>query len=226
LKRQPGFVFGSVFPPDDLLSEWMATLSIAFNDLALVHIRLDEDYNTPHRFLYWLRLAIAHYNEAGVYLDRSSQVDEVKSFVLSLPPETQNRYADCLERYRSRKGQLERLRSEAAFHYPELRPERRKRPMKAVLDCLAGEVGRIDKGESGKVRDSRLLYADDISSRVFISASGGEEALEAVHRDIEAGITAFMRFTNAALDEWFALRAEAGAKFFALPAGRSGWQEK
>ncbi len=32
-----GFAFGRVFPADDLLSEWVATLALAFNDLAFVH---------------------------------------------------------------------------------------------------------------------------------------------------------------------------------------------
>ena len=60
-------------------------------------------------------------------------------------------------------------------------------------------------------RYPRLLFADDVVSRFFIQASGGEEALATVHPDIEAGITAFMRFTNAALDEWFFQRLNSEA---------------
>ncbi|MEP6978668.1 MAG: hypothetical protein ABI948_11510 [Thermoleophilia bacterium] len=52
-------------------------------------------------------------------------------------------------------------------------------------------------------------------SRFFVEASGGEAALDQVHPNIEAAITAFMRFTNAALDEWFhRAQQDRGAKFF------------
>jgi hypothetical protein len=68
---------------------------------------------------------------------------------------------------------------------------------------MSGEAGQIDRGGTDTIGDSRLLFADDIVSRFFIQASGGEEALATVHPGVEAGITAFMRFTNAALDKWF-----------------------
>lgn len=218
-----GFVFGVVFPPDDLLAEWVATLALAFNDLALVHDRIEADHEIPHRFFYWLRLAIAHFYEAAKYLDESAEVDEVKSFVATLPTDAQERYETCLERYREQQTPTQRLRNQAAFHYARLQPTRQNRPMKKVLEGLAGETGQIDKGERGTIRESRLLFADDIMSRFFVEATGGEDVLEQVHRDIEAAITAFMRFTNAALDEWLFLAQKRGAKFFDFGEGPLGW---
>jgi hypothetical protein len=98
--------------------------------------------------------------------------------------------------------------------------------MKKLLEGLAGEAEQIEKGEHGTIRDARLLFADDIMSRFFIEASGGDEALEEVHGDIEAAISAFMRFTNAALDEWFfRSQQERGAKFFDFGERRLGWPE-
>jgi hypothetical protein len=94
-----GFVFGEVFPPDDLLGEWVATLAVAFNDLALVHDRIEADHQIPHRFFYWLRLAIAHFYEAAKYLDATADVDQDKRFVATLPTEAQEQYATCLGRF-------------------------------------------------------------------------------------------------------------------------------
>lgn len=219
-----GFVFSMVFPPDDLLSEWVATLALAFNDLSLVHTRIEEDHATPHKFFYWLRLAIAHFYEAGKFLDETSAIPEVAEFVAGLSPEAQGYFETCLTHHRERATPTLRLRNQAAFHYPTLSPDRANRPMKKVLESLSGETGQIDRGGSDTVRGSRLLFADDVVSRFFVQASGGEDALATVHPDIEAGITAFMRFTNAALDEWFFRAQERrGAKFFDFGEGPLPW---
>jgi hypothetical protein len=210
-----GFQFGLVFPPDDLLSEWMATLAMAFNDLSLVSSRMDVDQETSHEFFYWLRLALAHYHEAGKYLDETSSIEQVTDYVASLGEEAQSLYQSCLQNYRSRDETLSRLRNQAVFHYPRLQLTRRRRPMMAALEELASEMGQFEKGEGGTIRESRLLFADDIASHLFVRASGGEENLANVHPAIQEGMTAFMRFTNLALEGWF-LRAlkERGAKLF------------
>jgi hypothetical protein len=44
-----GFMFSSAFPADDLLSEYVATLAVAFNDLSHVHVRIEEDADVPHK---------------------------------------------------------------------------------------------------------------------------------------------------------------------------------
>jgi hypothetical protein len=213
---------GLVFPADDLLSEWTATLAVAFNDISLVHEQLESDHETPHKFFYWLRLAIAHFFEAAQYLDATSDIDEVKSFVSTLSAEAQGNYEACLAGYRTQQTPIQRLRNQAAFHYPRLQPHRANRPMKRVLERLASETGQIEKSERGTVRGSRMLFADDIAGTFFMEASGGEHALEVVHRDIEAAITSFSRFTNAALEEWyFCAQRDRGATFFELGANRN-----
>ena len=99
--------------------------------------------------------------------------------------------------------------------------------MKKVLASLADEAGQIDKGGQNRLRDSRLLFGDDIMSRFFVEASGGEDALGQVHPNIEAAISAFMRFTNAALDEWFyRAQQDRGAKLFDFGEGSLPWPGK
>jgi hypothetical protein len=222
MRHQLGFQFGMVFPADELLSEWVATLALAFNDLSLVHVRIDEDQNTPHKFFYWLRLGVAHYFEAGTYLSNTSELGEVREFVGSLEGKGQSLYEECLASFHAQQTALNRVRSQAAFHYPRLQPGRTNRPMKAVLEELLPGVGLVDKGETGRVRDSRLLFADDIASAFFVKASGGMDRLEEVHTTIQSGIESFMQFTNVALDEWFArAEAERGAKWFSIPVSES-----
>lgn len=214
MSPRTGFLFSTVFPADDLLSEWTATLALAFNDLSVVHVRMEEDHGAPHKFFYWLRLAIAHFYEAAKYLDETSTIPEVTTFVAQLSPEAQGHFGACLSRYRERATPTLRLRNQAAFHYPALAPGRANRPMRKVLQGLAAETGQFDSGKTGQIRDARMLFADDVASSFFVQATGGEEALAAVHPDIEAGIASFMKFTNAALDEWFFRAQQRGAEFF------------
>lgn len=122
-----------VFPADDLLSEWLATLTLAFNDISLVNEQLQQDHEVLHRFFYWLRLAIAHFFEAAKFLDETAEVPEVKAFVGALPDEAQAHYRTCLEKYRAQETPVQRLRNQAMFHYPRLQQGRTRRPMRRAL---------------------------------------------------------------------------------------------
>jgi hypothetical protein len=80
-----------VFPEDDPLSEWLITLALAMNDLALVHVRLDEDQEEPNRAFYWNRLAVSHFTEAALFLRDTADVPELRAFVESLGDEARER---------------------------------------------------------------------------------------------------------------------------------------
>lgn len=86
-------------------------------------------------------------------------------------------------------------------------------------------MGQIDKTPARTVRGSRNLFADDITSGFFVTASGGEDALVAVHSDIPAAITALMRFGNVAIEQWLLDAQERGAKFFNVGEGPLQWPE-
>jgi hypothetical protein len=69
------FRFGGVFPVDDPVSEWVATIALAFNDIALVHGQFDEAFEGPaFRYLYLLRISLGHFNEAAKYLDDTAEI--------------------------------------------------------------------------------------------------------------------------------------------------------
>jgi hypothetical protein len=214
------FRFDQMFPADDVLAEWVATLALAFNDLSLVRVQMQEDAEAKHRWLYWFRLGIAHFAEAASYLRETSTIPEVAEFIDSLPEDVREHHRKCLDCYAEHKEVIERIRNEAGFHYPELkiRPEqRRPRTMQAVLEALAGSHGQFD-GE--KIGDARLLFADDVVGTLIGRAltgkllPGGADDLETLGRvstAIEEGIGAFVQFVDGVLSRYIRLAIERGA---------------
>ena len=215
------FKFGEVFPPGDPLSEWVATIALAFNDIAYVHAQFDDAYSKPaYEYLYLLRISLGHFHEAAKFLDETKSIPEVKSYLNSLPKRARDLHADCLRRYCERLGVLGPIRNLSAFHYPELKVKpgsNRKRPMERVLDGLADDYGEFFKAASGTVGDSRGLFADDFAGRLFAHGAKSDADLIAAHQEIKEAITSFMRFANFALDEWWVRAGKRGAKFTSRP---------
>jgi hypothetical protein len=49
------FRFSEVFPADEPLSEWLVTVALAFNDLALAHGELEKSFTeSAYRYFYFL----------------------------------------------------------------------------------------------------------------------------------------------------------------------------
>jgi hypothetical protein len=170
------FRFEQVFPADDVLAEWVATLALAFNDLSLVRMQMREDEDPKHRWLYWFRLGIAHFAEAASYLRDTSEIPEIAEFIASLPEGVREHHRKCLDCYAKHERVIERIRSEAGFHYPELKirkGQRRKRTMQKALEALNDHCGEI-AGET--IGDARLLFADDVVSALVGRALSGKLA--------------------------------------------------
>jgi hypothetical protein len=206
------FRMGDVFPADDPLSEWVATLAMAFNDIALIHERMIEDQDAHRRFFYWLRLAISHYAEAVDYLITTEPVEVVGHFRESLSDEAQNAYKECVERYVARESEIQQIRNVVGFHYPELRfsaSRRRQRPMQQALTALAGETGRIKRDV---IINARFFFADDVAATLFMRSTPTWDDVLTAHRDIVEGMEAFMRFGNPAITEFFSRAAAGGAQ--------------
>jgi hypothetical protein len=87
---------GDVFPVDDLVGGWIATMLLAFNDIAFVHRHLDLSYGDrpAYEYLYFLRLAVGYFNEAATHLSRTENDPEVAAYVASVDDEAQELYAD------------------------------------------------------------------------------------------------------------------------------------
>jgi hypothetical protein len=216
------FLIGEVFPSDSMLAEWLGTISMAFNDLALIHGQIEVDSETPHKFFYWLRIAIAHFSEAADYLAQTRDIEGVAVFIASLPKDARDNAQRCIDLYARRESEIQQIRNLTAFHYAELNPDKKKRIMAGALKALRAERGVLRRGT---VRDARLLYADDIAATLFVRSTPSWGDLNAVHGDIEAGITSFMRFTNVAVTTYFERAAQDGTKFVEVePNPDGGWQ--
>lgn len=204
------FKIDAVFPAGDVLAEWLVTLALAMNDLIVVHVRLDEDQDSPELAFYWNRLAVSHFTEAMLFLERATRLDEVAGFIDSLPDPARQAYAESLGVFNERRGRLFSVRNKATFHYPELGPGGQPtRPVGDALRELADERGVI---RSARLRDARALFADDVVATVFASELGGLEAVAGFEAHVASGVTAFIRFANAALDEYLMRMRAAGAQ--------------
>lgn len=221
------FRWAEVFPEDDPLSEWLVTLAIAMNDLTLVHVRLVEDQDEPDKMLYWNRVAISHFTEAALFLYDTKDVGEVRDFVASLNDEARTNYDQCLAVFEERRGHLFDVRNKATFHYPGLTPTdpRADRPVRDSLDELRDDRAVI---RTGRIRDARALYADDVVAATFAREVGGPDAVGPFEAKVAEGTTAFIRFANLALDEHLVRARERGVAVEAVdpvdPADlRAGW---
>jgi len=207
--RYLAFQMSEVFPEDDPLSEWLITLALAMNDLALVHVRLDEDQEEPDRAFYWNRLAVSHFTEAALFLRDTADVPEVRAFVESIGDEARTKYDECLAIFHECRGKLFSTRNKATFHYPALRPANPQadRPIRVALAVLRDDRGVI---RSARIRDARALFADDVVATIFAREVGGLDAVPVFEAQVAAGTTAFIRFANLALDEHLLRARERG----------------
>jgi hypothetical protein len=216
------FRFEQMFPADDVLAEWVATLALAFNDLSLVRVQMQKDTEPKHRWLYWFRLGIAHFAEAASYLRETCAIPEVADFIETLPEDVRAHHRKCLDCYAEHEEVIERIRNEAGFHYPELKireGQHRKRTMQAVLEALGPNCGQIVGETFG---DARFLFADDVAGALVGRALTGTllpeaaedvEVLGQVSIAIEEGIAAFVHFVDGVLSRYLRVAIERGAEW-------------
>jgi molybdenum-dependent DNA-binding transcriptional regulator ModE len=201
------FRFGDVFDPDDELSLWFCTIALAFNDIVLTHVAADETDKEWERF-YYTRIGIGHYNEALLYLERNRGRPAVRDFIASLSPDVREAYEQTLAKYDSNRAVANRLRNQAIFHYPNR--EGVEAMQRALRDPAVQEARGGVTSASGKVRDTRLHYADEVMAKMVMNAcGGGEEETGAALDALAQAVQSFMRFANAAQDE-FLVRKRTG----------------
>ena len=213
------FVVRELLPAEDPLSEWLVLLAMALNDIALVKDRLERDLDSPHEYLYWLRLGVAHFFEAAKLLKRGRELPEVTAFIATLPTDVQGRHRACISIFDERFEELKMMR-DVLFHYARTwhRGGRGEDVVRPALEQLADSRTTM---KTGKLREARLLFADDVVAAIFTRAMGvpwadvmKEEAQVRVLRlqkRIEEAVTAFVRFANPALMEYFSRAMVDGA---------------
>jgi hypothetical protein len=227
-----------LLPADDPLSEWLVLLAMALNDLTLVNDRLERDYDSPYEYLYWLRLGVAHFFEAAKLLKRGRDIPEVAAYVGTLPATVRERHSACISIYDERHEELKMMR-DVLFHYARSWRRSGRDPEAVVQLALQQLADGLTTMKTGKLREARLLFADDVAAAIFTRATGVawadvtkdevQEDVGKIQKRIEEAVTAFVRFANPALMEHVSRAIAAGASVESVrlvdPADwRKGWR--
>ncbi len=196
------FRIGDVFDAEDSLSVWICTLAIAFNDAIHANLKV-EAAETPWERGYEWRVAISHFNEACLHLERGREDDHVVAFLES-EAGLGARFDEALSRYDAVRPVANRIRNQAAFHYPD---KSGRRAVARALRDLADDEGAM-RGTT--LRDSRQLYADDVLGRLLINASGGTlDTYAKAATDFGDAVASFARFAHAAVEAYFIRHRDA-----------------
>jgi len=196
------FRIGDVFDAEDTLSVWICTLAVAFNDAIHANLKV-EAAETPWERSYEWRVAISHFNEACLHLERGRDEEEVVAFLES-DEDLRTSFDEALSRYDAVRPLANRIRNQAAFHYPY---KTGRRAVARALRDLADDEGGM---RGTKLRDSRQLYADDVVGRLLINASGGTlETYAEAAADFGDAVASFARFAHAAVEAYFLRHRDA-----------------
>jgi hypothetical protein len=115
-----------------------------------------------------LRVSIGHYNEILLFIEREHEKPFVQEFVASLPEDVRSAYDDARASYAANRAIANRLRNEAIFHYPDQRGIEAMR--RAFRDLVQDGRGGVTSS-SGKIRDARLHYADEVMAAMTLLLS-------------------------------------------------------
>jgi hypothetical protein len=99
-----------VFPPNDLLAEWVAIVAMAMNDCTF-HATIVFGEHPPGEKSYAARAAVAHLYEFGKFLEGSADLPEVQEFLATLGGDALEHLAVLRDTYRDHRSQLEAIRS-------------------------------------------------------------------------------------------------------------------
>jgi hypothetical protein len=164
------FRIGDVLDADDDLAVWFCTIALAHNDLVITNVREIEADSEWQRFYDW-RMGVGHYSEVMLFLGRMRDHAAITSFIDSSPSELQQAYKAALDEYEGTRRVAKHVRNEAAFHYPSTKGVRAMR--RALRDPeLTNTRGGVTS-RSGKVRDTRMHYADEVMAKMVMNAAGG-----------------------------------------------------
>lgn len=228
-----GFRFGDVLPPTHPVAEWLIVVAASFNDLSFVYDHLERSYDEPHEYLYWLRLGVAHFTEAALHLAKSKEDPAVKTYVESFPADVQERYERCLAIFEERRKELFLIRN-ALFHYRLI--VNGERVIHEALKALENDRTTF---RIGKIKESRLFFADDVAAAIFTRSVGVpwkdvtedemQKHVEEAQLRIHEAVAAYMRFANPILAEPFGQAMAEGVRFWKVELTdptdwRKGWK--
>jgi hypothetical protein len=144
-----------------------------------------------------------HFNEACLHLKRGIEDESVVRSIDS-EPEMRAKFDDALEHYEGVRALANRIRNQAGFHYPY------KSGQRAVARALREQADHEGATRGTKLRDSRLLFADDVVTQLLINAQGEtREAVEKAASDFGHAVAAFARFAHFAIESYLLQHKDA-----------------
>jgi hypothetical protein len=171
----------------------VCTLAVALNDAVHANLKV-EAAQTPWERSYEWRVAISHFNEASLHLGRGLKDERVVEFIDS-EPEMRAKLDEAMTRYEGVRAAANRIRNQAAFHYAYKSDQR---AVARALGQLADHEGVV---RGTKLRDSRMLFADEVVAQLLMNAQGGtDEAVEKLASDFADAVAAFARFAQFAVE--------------------------
>jgi hypothetical protein len=205
------FNIGQAFPHDKPIALWLASLSIATNDLVLSNVRMSEafarDGESPSpEGIYFVRLSASHFREAVKILTGAESDPDVKAFIESLPDDALADYRQLHEAFHPRRGsfveQFAKPLRDRFLHYPSLK-EDQAGLIKALHDLASVDSG-ITLGTEHNLANLRFDFADEIASNWGIGAVvAGDQTQLAMQMGHLAELTnALLRFLQYALAEY------------------------
>lgn len=193
------FKMGDVFPPDDVLGQWIAMIGIAVNDIMTANTSMIKEHDVSGdavspRALYFSRIAFAHLYEIGKRLKRGEKIPEIKQFLAKLPLEVQE---SCRRVIDACKEILSKMRQNV-FHYPTPK----EKPFIQVLEDVKNFQGEITF-EGKTFADCRFEFADLIASNIaWWHVPSNNDKIEIMKMVAEA-VAAFNTFAQEAIDVYF-----------------------
>ena len=148
------FRVGDIFPPDDIISQRIISLFMAFNDSMYVFKKMEEEGVSPTSegsLLYLFRLHCSHLREAFEVMND----EEFKKIVEGFPDETKERLSQLKQGYERVHKVLEKIRHNF-FHYLEAKY------IKSALEKIRKQKSEISsKGD--KLEGLYFKIADDVA---------------------------------------------------------------
>jgi hypothetical protein len=174
--RWATFRFGDAFPADSVTARWAAGMTLIANDLLQVNLGVVEasdaadDQSSQALYLFWL--ACAHYREAAHFMQKGSQVPEIRESIARLPEQTREHWAAIQKSFEPWEGSLiqtmlKPLRDNF-FHYPKPTDQKWGPILTRVADRRSGV--RVRGSET--VGSVRGVFADDLRAELLSQYMG------------------------------------------------------
>jgi hypothetical protein len=205
------FPFADLFDPDDPLSQWIANLSRAANDLLLANRRLEEDFERSgpqHEVIYDIRAVGSHAWELAEFL-RKTNSTAVDAFLRGLIDEA-NQEHDAITHAlqdptpavgnKSFKATLASARDQAA-HYSAIDHKLLRGALRRQgepKDDGTRHMGVIFVGETFK--DSYNQFASELDYQLFCEVSGEDmEPLKSFVEPLNQLVASLIKFATTAI---------------------------